>query len=268
MIDAGTMRRRGRGGICALALAAAFSIPAAHLASGAVGAELVEIPAGSMTPFFPQKNRPSVKIAAFLLDRDPVTNQEFLNFLQTHPEWRKSSAKPVFVDAHYLEHWNGDLAWPDNQSGEQPVTNVSWFAASAYCEAEDKRLPTTDQWEYALADGGRNEAANRDAILAWYSQPNRSSLPTVSSLPANGYGVRGLIGGVWEWSEDFNSAMSGPELRESGTNNRQLFCGGASLGAKDPSAYEAFMRFSMRVSLKATYSTDNLGFRCAREAKP
>ena len=38
-----------------------------------------------------------------------------------------------------------------------PVTNVSWFAAQAYCEARGARLPTTEEWEYALADSGRDQ---------------------------------------------------------------------------------------------------------------
>jgi formylglycine-generating enzyme len=31
----------------------------------------------------------------------------------------------------------------------------------------------------------------------------------------------------------------------------------------DTTDYPAFMRYSMRASLKASYTTDNLGFRCA-----
>jgi sulfatase modifying factor 1 len=206
-----------------------------------------------------------VAVASFLLDRRPVTNGEFARFLRSHPEWRRSQVKPLFADSHYLEHWQGDALWPKAASADQPVTNVSWFAATAYCEARGANLPTTDQWEYALADGGRNEERRREQILAWYSVPNRAALPSVRRLAANGYGVQGLVGAVWEWTEDFNSVVSGPELRESGIKNRDLFCGGASISAKDASDYAAFMRFSMRVSLKATYATDNLGFRCASE---
>lgn len=226
--------------------------------------EMVFLPAGSLTPFFPRGGG-TAAIDPFLLDRRPVTNGDYLAFLRSHAEWRKSAIKPLFADSHYLEHWPSDLRWPTGGRADQPVTGVSWFVASAYCEAQGKSLPTTDQWEYALEDQGRDEAARREAILAWYSVPNRRSLPAVGSLPVNGYGVQGLVGAVWEWTDDFNSAVSGPELRESGIKNRDLFCGGASITAKDASDYAAFMRFSLRVSLKATYATDNLGFRCAGE---
>jgi sulfatase modifying factor 1 len=229
---------------------------------------MVQIPSGDLALFFPRKTVASVAVAAFLLDRRPVTNGEFLDFLRRHPEWQRSKVKPLFADQHYLEHWQDDLTLPHAARSDQPVTNVSWFSATAYCEAHGKGLPSTDQWEYALADQGRDAEGLRNRILAWYSTPNHSDLPNVESLTANGFGVRGLTGAVWEWTEDFNSAMSGPELREAGVKNKDLFCGGASISAKDATDYAAFMRFSMRVSLKARYATDNLGFRCAKEISP
>ncbi len=48
----------------------------------------------------------------------------------------------------------GDAARPP-----QPVTQVSWFAASAYCEAQHARLPMWAEWEYvAAADETRRDA--------------------------------------------------------------------------------------------------------------
>ena len=138
------------------------------------------------------------------------------------------------------------------------VVDGSWFAAEAYCEARGAELPSTDQWEYALADHDRTRTALRQQILAWYGRPN-AQLPDVQSTVSNGYGVRGLVGMVWEWTLDFNSVMSGEDLRSSGAR----FCGGSSIGAADASDYASFMRYAMRASLKAPYTTGNLGFRCA-----
>ena len=226
----------------------------------------VRLPAGTYRPFYARESaqlpsrtpEPRVIVDAFRLDRFPVTNAQFLTFVAAHPQWRKSMTKPIFADAHYLAHWPADLALRDGDAG-RPVTHVSWFAAEAYCEAHGKSLPTTDQWEYALADRDRTRISLRQQILAWYGRFGSQDLPTVQSAAANGYGVRGLAGLVWEWTLDFNSMMSGQDLRSSGVR----FCGGGSLGAADPSDYASFMRYAMRESLKAAYTTGTLGFRCA-----
>jgi len=232
------------------------------------GMQMVQLPAGSYVPFFARESRKSlgnadphkpVSIAAFRLDRDPVSNGRFLAFVRAHPEWRRSSIKRIFADPDYLAQWKSDLALANAGDAMRPVTNVSWFAAAAYCEAQGKELPTTDQWEYALADKNADARGLRDRILVWYGTPSTVPLPSVEQGRANGYGVRGLVGLVWEWTLDFNSMMSGADLR----SGEEQFCGGGALGASDPSDYASFMRYSMRASLKASYTTRNLGFRCA-----
>jgi len=203
-------------------------------------------------------------VQGFWLDRYPVANNQFLSFVTSHPEWRKTEVKPVFADQHYLESWPSDETWGDIEAASQPVTGVSWFAANAYCRAVGKTLPTTDQWEYALADNGRNKRRVDEKILEWYGRPNALHLPPVGQSFENGYGIRGLVGLVWEWTLDFNGAMSGAELRQTG-KDKNLFCSGAGLAATDATDYASFLRYSMRASLKAAYSTPNLGFRCAKE---
>jgi sulfatase modifying factor 1 len=207
-----------------------------------------------------------VTIEPFFLDKAAVTNQSYLLFLQTHPEWRKSKIPRLFADAHYLENWKSDLEFASSKEAARPVTRVSWFAARAYCEAFGKELPTTDQWEYALADQDRNKTEIKNKTLAWYSKPNSQDLPVSGAGRANGFGVKNLVDVVWEWTRDFSSSLAGDELRDAGDSaDTDLFCGGASLGMLDPSDYATLMRYSFRTSLKASYTTANLGFRCAKE---
>lgn len=233
-------------------------------AVAATGDMMVQIPPGAYVPFYARESvrgaarpRTPVAVAGFALDRSPVTNREFLDFVRKHPQWSRSRIPSLFADGHYLQSWASDFSLHSGEDADRPVTNVSWFAAQGFCRAQGKTLPTTDQWEYALADNGRDTAV-KDRILAWYATPN-AAIPGVSKAHQNGFGVRGLVGYVWEWTLDFNSLMSGADLR--GGNSR--FCGGASLGAADASDYASFMRYSLRASLKASYTTNNLGFRCA-----
>lgn len=260
---------------------AAAAIAAATLSASAavsVAAEvepggMVAAPAGLYTPFLkvkaPNDGEPAASarpINAFRIDVEPVTNAQFLEFVTAHPQWRKSQIKALFADERYLKRWPSDLELADWQAREEPVSNVSWFAAEAYCKARGLRLPTTDQWEYALADAGRGQEAVRQRSLEWFALPNSVRLPAIGGGSANGFGVKDMVGLVWEWTLDFNAYAITADSRDPNGKDSASFCGGAAVGVADPTDYPAFMRYSMRASLKANYTADNLGFRCAGDA--
>lgn len=237
----------------------------------AVSAEdMVHVPEGTFTPFFLKRDdassgeQPKIKVDTFWIDSTPVTNRRFQEFVSQHPEWHRSNIKKIFTDSHYLEHWQNAQGAPDMADLNKPVVNVSWFAAEAYCEAQGKRLPTTDEWEYTLTDNERDKENLQKQIIKWYSVPNKA-LPNVEGQPANGFGVYDLAGVVWEWTADFNSYMAPPDSRNSG--DKTLFCGSGSLNASNLGDYAAFMRYSYRESLKGNFTGKNLGFRCAKDAK-
>jgi formylglycine-generating enzyme required for sulfatase activity len=262
-------RLHGAALFSAFLCAGAASTIAAQAEAKDQGAVL--IPGGSYVPIFSrQKSKPTVqlrpqevRVGAFLLDRFAVTNAQYRDFLNAHPEWRKSQVKALFADENYLNRWNGDLSWSAKQLPDEPVTSVSWFAAKAYCEDKGGALPTTDQWEYALWDQGRHQDEVKSKSLAWFAVPNTSGIAPVTSTTANGYGIHGLVGLIWEWTLDLESAQQGSDTRNGTNSEKGLYCGAASLGAKDPSDYAAFMRYSFRSCLKASFTTKDLGFRCA-----
>ena len=99
----------------------------------------------------PAPEQKSVTVAAFELDRSPVSNADYARFVSAHPEWRRDRVARVFADAGYLRHWP-DGNGPAAANAAQPVTQVSWFAAKAYCEAQNARLPTWYEWELVGAD--------------------------------------------------------------------------------------------------------------------
>jgi formylglycine-generating enzyme required for sulfatase activity len=232
-------------------------------------AGMVVIPAGRYTPLFRAETDPKeIPVKSFLIDVFPVTTEEFLEFVRANPKWRRSNVKRIFADKEYLKNWRGDL--DIGALSNTPVTHVSWFAAKAFCDWKGKRLPTTAEWEYVAAASptrpdGENDTAFQNEIREWYSTGSPENLPRVGTRPANFFGVHDLHGLVWEWVSDFNTAMVTGDARGDTGLDRQLFCGGASQGAKDRGNFPAFMRYGFRSSLKANYTVHNLGFRCAKD---
>ncbi len=258
-------------GLLAAGALAGSEPPAPRSPLPAPDASMIVVPAGVYVPFAKAPNDAAeVRVPAFQLDRDAVTNAEFLAFVRANPKWRRSQVSPLFADQTYLGSWAGDLEPGPAAPADAPVVNVSWFAARAYARWAGKRLPTTAEWEFAAGagyagpDGRHDEQLNRD-IYAWLARPTPAVLPAVTTGKANAYGARGLFGLVWEWVEDFNTAMVTGESRADSGLERNLFCGAGAANVKDTGDYAAFMRQALRSSLRANNTTASLGFRCARE---
>ncbi len=214
----------------------------------------------------PDGPTPRRQVRAFDIDVYPVTNAQFLAFVHQHPEWRKSRAKALFVDANYLANWAGDLELGAMAPPGSPVVNVSWFAARAYLRAQGKDLPTVDQWEYVAAASDAARDASRDPafldrLRRWYGGAVPRPLPAVGSGFSTVYGAHDLHGLVWEWTLDFNSALVTGESRGDSALERTLYCGSGAVGSADFENYPAFMRYALRSSLEARYSVGSLGFR-------
>ena len=283
----GRARKSGAGAGARVALSVLFVVIAglAPLArAGPRDDSMVIVPAGRYQPLFrrPQADSiaartarpaPRVAVRAFRMAPHAVTNAEYLAFVREHAEWRRSRARKLFVDEGYLRHWRGDLDIGDSALAESPVVNVSWFAARAYCAAHGHRLPTVDQWEYVAAASEQKTDATRDAafqdrLRSWYSRPTPGRLPHVGSTYRDVYGIWDMHGLVWEWTDDFSSALVSGESRADAALDRSLYCGSGAANAADFRDYAAFMRYAFRSSLSARYCVADLGFREAALAAP
>lgn len=232
--------------------------------------DMVVVQSGSYVPLYGSVDRKPVSVSSFYMDIYPVTNQQFSKFLEENPMYIRSQIKRIFADASYLVYWKGDLDYGDTKPNS-PVTNVSWYAAKKYCECQGKRLPTIDEWEYAAMSDtqtkdARTKASYNQYILSWYEAP-RTFEKVVGSTFKNYWGIYDMHGLVWEWTSDFNSIFLSGESRKDKGDDSNLFCGGASVNASDLMDYAAFMRYAFRGSMKAQYSTRNLGFRCVKDVK-
>ena len=104
-----------------------------------------------------------------------------------------------------------------------PVVHIAHDDAATYAAWAGKSLPTEAEWEFAarggvegLAYAWGDELAPGGAMLAnyWQGQFPWQNLALdgyertspVRAYPPNGYGLRDMIGNVWEWTEDWFAA--------------------------------------------------------------
>ena len=103
-------------GLLVLALLAALDQPRAGEAPTPVAVPPLKpapealVPSGTLRALeAPTAVKATRSVAAFWLDENPVTNEEFLRFVSLHPRYRKGQISALFADAGYLAHWAAPL---------------------------------------------------------------------------------------------------------------------------------------------------------------
>ena len=171
-------------------------------------AAIILIPAGEFQVGINSREHEStVNVPAFYIDKYPVTNAQYKQFLDNNPQWRKEGIKKrideKYYHNNYLKHWNGNN-YPAGE-GYHPVTHINWYAAMAYAQWVGKRLPTVIEWEKAARGGliGKKYSCGNliDYSMANYSYHVGTTTP-VGSYPSNNYGLYDMEGNVWEWCFD------------------------------------------------------------------
>jgi formylglycine-generating enzyme len=247
--------------VCRAALLLLALLPG--LAAGSDPNPFIAVPGGEMRSALPLVGEDTVPVRPFLLQRHPVTNAEFLAFVTAQPRWRRGAVPAAMAGPDYLSRWAGPLDPGAHAAAAQPVTQVSWFAAEAYCDARHARLPDWYEWELVAAASptardARSDPAWRQQILDWYAHPGSKGLAAVEQDDASLYGLHDLNGLVWEWVRDFNSLLPADA-------DPEKFCGAGALTARQKENYAVLMRIALLSSLRAADTGRLLGFRCARD---
>ncbi|MCC6409526.1 MAG: ergothioneine biosynthesis protein EgtB [Planctomycetes bacterium] len=151
--------------------------------------------------------RHRVWLEPFALADRPVTNGEFLEFVEDGGYRRPELWLSDGWAAVQRLQWNGPLYWEtvDGKRCETtlhgrheleldlPVVHVSHFEADAYARWRGARLPTEFEWEHAAERTGV-ERALAEANLFDGGEVH------VRTAPRDASGLAQLFGDVWEWT--------------------------------------------------------------------
>jgi iron(II)-dependent oxidoreductase len=169
-----------------------------------------------------------VELPSYWIDAAPVTNGDFLRFVEDRGYRRRSLWTAdgwrwlAESKAEHPSHWRRakDGSWTEHSFGRleplnfaRPVIHISWYEADACARWLGKRLPTEAEWEKAAAwdleravprlypwgdSSPDEERANLDQRT--FAPAEVGTLPRGRSY----FGCHQMIGDVWEWtSSDF-----------------------------------------------------------------
>lgn len=231
----------------------------------------VDVPGGPFRSAIALEGNASnvVVVAPFRMRTRPVSNADFLAFVQRDPRWRRDRIAALFADRNYLGQWAGPVTLGTDAPPDEPVMKVSWFAARAYCASEGARLPDWIEWEYASAADAwhrdaRGDAARQARVLAKLTAGFSTSDTTDAHERPNVYGLYGMHSLVAEWVNDYAALFANSDSRNPGGDNQLRLCGGAALAFDDRTDYALMMRVGV-LSALAPADSGNVGFRCVKD---
>ena len=150
----------------------------------------------------------------------------------------------------------------------QPVRDVSWLQAQAYCSWRGMRLPTEAEWERAARGDDMRSfpwgAGAPDCACANFMDCGGAPLDVgARACGAGPYGTLDSAGNVSEWVADWYAAnyyADSPVLDPQGPSegSMRVVRGGSYLSESSA------LRVSRRIVGEPTTAYDGFGFRCVR----
>lgn len=177
----------------------------------------IEVPAGTFTmgrsqgPGIYDNEAPphTVDVPAFAIRSHPVTNGEYLAFMEAGgygDVWSERGEKWKAETPHHApRHWRYvDGVWhragigrtePIADVANEILCHVSYFEAQAFARWSGARLPTEPEWEKAALGAAPSiEAANIDQL--GFGPSRIGAYPAGASM----VGAQQMLGDVWEWT--------------------------------------------------------------------
>jgi ergothioneine biosynthesis protein EgtB len=156
---------------------------------------------GTAFAFDNEGPRHEVLLRAFRLASRPVTNAEYLDFMQDGGYRRPDLWLSDGWDKVCSEAWSAPLYWERKKEDQaswsqftmsglktvdpaEPVCHISYYEADAYARWRDARLPSEEEWEVAAA---------RTPASGSFLQESAAHPRPAGETPQ-------MFGDVWEWT--------------------------------------------------------------------
>ncbi|NGX61720.1 MAG: Serine/threonine-protein kinase pkn1 [Chlamydiae bacterium] len=145
-----------------------------------------------------------VFLDSFALDVHPVTNEQFVRFLEFMGGEKDSNYYDLIrLKDSRINRIGGRLSIESGYA-KHPVVGVTWYGAVGYAEWIGKRLPTEAEWEVACRGGVETlPYPTGETIEKIQANFFSSDTTSVMSYSPNGYGFYDMVGNVYEWCSDW-----------------------------------------------------------------
>jgi formylglycine-generating enzyme required for sulfatase activity len=199
-----------------------------------------------------------IDIKSFYIDKYPVTNAQFKQFLAASRYKPKDSQ-------NFLKDWKGGTfaaGW-----ATKPVTWVSLEDARAYAKWAGKRLPHEWEWQYAATGpekriypwGNDWDPAKVPAVLK--TGTLCSPAPVEDSSGASPFGVMDLVGNVWQYTDEFSDDHTRAAILKGGSRYQPQ--GSAWYF---PQAYRLDQHGKYLLMAPSKDRSGMVGFRCVKDS--
>jgi iron(II)-dependent oxidoreductase len=237
-----------------------------------------------------ERPKHEAELRPFLIDRTPVTNGRYLEFIDdggyTRRElWSEGGLRWLAESGTAApKYWKREgSTWNERVMDlsravdpMRPVCHVCYYEADAFARWDGKRLPTEVEWEAAAS---WDPAVNTARTFPWGERIEGSRQANVDQLafdtaPVGAYptnvspsGCYGMIGDVWEWtSSDFTGypgfrSFPYREYSEEFFGSAYKVLRGGSWATRPGAVRNTFRNWDYPIR-RQIFS----GFRCARDA--
>jgi formylglycine-generating enzyme required for sulfatase activity len=207
-----------------------------------------------------------MEIKPFFIDKFPVTNAQFKQFLDATHYAPKDGI-------NFLRDWK-NASFPRGWDAK-PVTWVSLEDARAYAKWAGKRLP--HEWEWQLAAQGLDSPGSSvGRVFPWGNIWLPSNVPTPDTgrtMPgpdavdahlqgASPYGVMDLVGNVWQWTDEYLDEHTRAAILRGGSYYQPQ----GSIWYF-PQAYRNDEHGKLLLMAPGYDRSGGIGFRCVRDAQ-